>query len=290
MDWNIEGKRVVVTGGNAGIGRATAEELARHGADVMITARDRAKGEAAVAAIEAAAGVVVDLGELDLSSFASIRAFAARYQADHDRLHVLINNAGMMAGSRQETEDGLEWTFGVNHVGPFLLTNLLLPVIQASEPARIINLSSEAHRSAKDGLDFDDLQMEAGRFSGPRAYAASKLANISFTLELARRLAEAEADIRTVAVHPGVVATSFGTGQEGPWWMKVAMRVLKPVLRTPAKGAATSVFLATAPDAELDRALYWADTAPVDPIPPAVDPDAAARLWAESEELTGLAR
>ena len=284
MSWTIEGKNVVITGGNSGIGLATAQELARRGARVMITARDETKGSTAVDAVREASGSDVEAGILDLSRLESVREFAARYVAEHDRLDVLINNAGTMSGSRRETPDGYEWTFGVNHLGPFLLTGLLTDLLVRSAPARIINVSSENHRSARNGLDFDDLHMTSG-YSAGKAYAASKMANVLFTVELDRRLRDRGVVAR--ALHPGVVATSFGKGPEGSRIMGTVMTLLKPFLRKPAKGATASVHLATADDAALSAGLYWLDEAPKDPSAHAVDPDAAARLWEESEHLVG---
>jgi NAD(P)-dependent dehydrogenase (short-subunit alcohol dehydrogenase family) len=286
MTWTIDGKRVLVTGANSGIGLATATELARRGADVTITARDRAKGEAAVAAIERDTGRSTELGILDLASLDSVKSFSAHFADDHDRLDVLINNAGVMAGSRQETPDGFEWTLGVNHLGPFLLTNLLTPLLVASAPSRVITVSSEASRAARAGLDFDDLQMTKG-YSPNKAYAASKLANVLFTVELDRRLAGDGVTAR--ALHPGVIRTSFGKSAESSRWMGALMTMLGPFLKKPEEGAATSVLLATAPDEELARSLYWAEGDPKEPIPAAVDPRAAERLWSVSERLVGLA-
>lgn len=285
MAWDIKGKQVLITGGNSGIGKATAEELARRGADVMITARDEAKGRAAAAEILERTGVDIAVGILDLSRLDAVRAFAQTYSEQHDRLDVLINNAGVMAGSRRETPDGFEWTFAVNHLGPFLLTSELTDLLLASAPARIITVSSENHRGAKAGLDFDNLQMETG-YSSSKAYAASKLANILFTSELDRRLGKQ--GISANALHPGVVATSFGKGPDSPKTMGMLMTVLKPLLRKPARGAATSVFLATADDTELEAGLYWSDEAPKDPIPAAIDAADAARLWSVSSQLAGL--
>jgi NAD(P)-dependent dehydrogenase (short-subunit alcohol dehydrogenase family) len=285
MVWSIEGKQVLITGGNSGIGKATAEELARRGARVMITARDGSKGRAAVDEIQAATGAGVAVGNLDLSRLDSVRAFAQDYLVNHDRLDVLINNAGTMAGGRRETPDGFEWTFGVNHLGPFLLTNLLTDLLVSSSPARIITVSSENHRSVKEGLDFDDLQMRNG-YSPSKAYAASKLANILFTVELDRRLGGL--GVTANALHPGVVATSFGKGPDSRKSMGLLMTLLGPFLRKPARGASTSVFLATAEEAALDAGLYWSDEVPKDPVPAAVDADAATRLWSESEHLVGL--
>jgi NAD(P)-dependent dehydrogenase (short-subunit alcohol dehydrogenase family) len=285
MDWNIEGKQVLVTGGNSGIGAATAEELARRGARVMLTARDATKGEAAAAAIRDATGADVTVGRLDLSRLDSVRTFVQGFERAHDRLDVLINNAGVMAGARRETPDALEWTLAVNHLGPFLLTNLLTELLVASAPARIITVSSETHRRVKDGLDFDDLQMRHG-YSPTKAYNASKLANILFTVELDRRLRGSGVTAR--GVHPGVVATSFGKGPEGPRWMGLLMTLMKPVLGKPASGARTSVLLATADDETLEAGTYWSEGKPKDPAPAAMDAEAAARLWSHSERLTGL--
>ncbi len=285
MVWNIAGKTVLITGGNSGIGKATAEELARRGAHVMITARNPAKGQDAADEIRTATGAEVAVGNLDLASLDSVRTFGAEFLRDHSALDVLINNAGVMAGKRRETPDGFEWTFGVNHLGHFLLTALLTDRLVAGAPTRIINVSSDAHRSAKTGLDFDDLQMRNG-YSSSKAYATSKLANILYTVELDRRLRDSGVTAR--ALHPGVVGTNFGKSAEGSKTIAFFMTALKPVLKKPADGARTSVFLATADDAILGAGLYWSDEAPHDPIPPALDPDAAGRLWSASERLVGL--
>lgn len=285
MAWSIADKSVLITGANSGIGKATAKELAGRGADVMITARDDSKGRAAAEEIRNATGAEVSVGSLDLSQLDSVRAFASDYLGNHDQLDVLINNAGVMAGSRRETPDGLEWTLAVNHLGPFLLTYLLSDLLVSSAPARVITVSSEAHRREKEGLDFNDLEMRNG-YSPSRAYAASKLANILFTVELDRRLDGS--GVTAKALHPGVVATSFGKDPESPKWMGLLMVGLKPFLRKPEQGAGTSVFLATADDTALDAGLYWSDEAPIDPIPAALDTQAAARLWSESEHLVGL--
>ncbi len=162
MVWDIAGAQVLITGGTSGIGRAAAAELARRGAEVMITARDDAKGQAAAAAIRADTGVDVQVGLLDLSRLDSVREFAADYTRRYDRLDVLVNNAGTMTGQRMQTPDGVEWTFGVNHLAPFLLTRLLTDLLVASAPSRVISVSSEVHRSAKQGLDLADLQMTRG--------------------------------------------------------------------------------------------------------------------------------
>ena len=286
MTWHIVGKNVIVTGGNSGIGLATATELARQGARVTIAARDVAKGEAAVAAVREASGADAGLRILDLADLASVHRFAEEYRAGHGHLDVLINNAGVMAGGRRVTVDGFEWTFAVNHLGHFLLTNLLAPLLEAGPEGRVINVSSEVHHSAKAGLDFDDLQMTRG-YSPGKPYRAAKLANILFTVEFNRRFADRTVTAR--AAHPGLVGTNFGTGADSPWWMGVGMRLLRRFFKPPAEGARTSIHLATADEAELGTTIYWADAEPKEPSPAALDVDAAARLWVESERMVGLA-
>ena len=285
MTWSIKDKQVLVTGGTSGIGRATAAELARRGARVTITSRVQADAENAAAAISRDTGGDVDPDVLDLSSPASVGDFAGRYTTRHDRLDVLINNAGTMSGSRRTTEDGFEWTLGVNHLGPFLLTNLLTDLLIASAPARVVTVSSENHRGAKNGLNFDDLQMVNG-YSSSKAYAASKLANILFTVEPDRRLSSRGITARVL--HPGVVATNFGKNAESPKWMGIAMTLLKPVLATPEKGATTSVHLASAQPNEIEAGIYWSNQKPKQPSPAATETDAAARLWDLSAQLVGL--
>lgn len=285
MDWKIADKTVLVTGGTSGIGRATAMQMAGLGARVTITSRTRTGAATAVERIRAESGLEVKPAELDLSSFAGVRAFADEFTDQQDHLDVLVNNAGAMFAKREVTVDGMERTFGVNHLGPFLLTNLLAPLLEAGEPARVINVSSENHRSAKHGLDFDDLGMAKG-YSASKAYGASKLANILFTLELNKRFAPQGVTAR--ALHPGVVATNFGKGADGPRWMGVAMIVLKPLLASPDKGARTSVHLATAQQGELDGGLYWSSCQPKQPIPAALDEESASRLWDVSAGLVGV--
>jgi len=286
MVWDIAGARVLVTGGTSGIGRAAAAELARRNAAVMITARDEAKGQAAAAAIRDETGVDVQVGLLDLSRLDSVRDFAADYRRRHDQLDVLINNAGTMTGRRMETPDGFEWTIGVNHLAPYLLTRLLSDLLESSAPSRVISVSSEVHRSAKQGLDLDDLQMARG-WSPQKAYAASKLATILMTVELDRRLSGR--GVTALAVHPGVVATNFGKGPEGRWIMGAMMTVLRPLLKTPRDGATPIVRLATEDDDAVRRGLYWSETTPTQPSPAAQDPQAAEALWQTSQRLVGLA-
>lgn len=285
MSWTIDGKRVLITGGTAGIGKATAMELARRGADVVITARNEAKGRATAAEIVATSGATIDVAHLDLSSLDSVRAFAKGFLAEEERLDVLVNNAGIIANKGLTSAEGYELTFAVNHLGPFLLTSLLTDLLTSSAPARVINVSSGAHRSAtgRRSVAVEDLPNAGGR-SPAQNYAASKLANILFTVELDDRLSDDGVVARTL--HPGVVATNFGRSSDGPWWMGLGMRVLRPLLSKPSDGAATTVHLATAPDAELARAIYWDDCEPGEVKSEALDKEAAARLWAMSKKLT----
>jgi len=285
MTWTIQNKLVLITGGTSGIGNATARELARRGAHVTITSRTPASAETAAADITTATGQPVAGYGLDLSSLGAIRDFTTRFTTDHDQLDVLINNAGTMTRTRRPTTDGYEWTFAVNHLGPFLLTNLLLDLLGAPDESRVITVSSENYRSVKNGLNFDDLQM-VDRFNPSKAYAASKLASILFTTELDRRYHDTGITAR--ALHPGVVATNFGRGNDSPRWMGPMMTILKPVLRTPEKGAATSVFLATTDTATLEQGLYWSNQQPKQPSPTALDSDAAKQLWTISEQLVDL--
>ena len=210
MAFDIDGAVVLITGGNTGIGKATAVALAGKGARVVISSRDEARGKLALDEIRHASGREdVELIGLDLASLASVRKCAEEFAERFDRLDVLVNNAGiaLTRGPRQLTHDGIEMQFGVNHVGHFLLTRLLLPLIRKSAPARIVNLSSGGYRMAPDGLNFDDLQMEQS-YEGFPCYGHSKLANIYFTTELARRLEGG--NITVNAVHPGYVDTELG--------------------------------------------------------------------------------
>ena len=204
----MTGKTVIVTGGNSGIGLETAVALAGAGARVLITARDRARGEAALAEVRRRGGRDdAELAVFDLADLASVRAGAAELLDRCPRIDVLVNNAGVVLSDRRETTDGLEATFAVNHLGPFLLTLLLLERIKASTPARIVNVASTAHKGARHGLDFDDLQSRHG-YAGMLVYSKSKLANIYFTAELARRLAGTGVTVN--CLHPGTVATGYG--------------------------------------------------------------------------------
>lgn len=285
MGWDIAGKRVIVTGGNSGIGLATAAELCRRGAQVVITARDGAKGHAACDSIaERVPGAAIDWRLLDLASRESIREFAQGVLTDFERLEVLIHNAGLILSERQELEGGVEATFGINHLGPFLLNHLLEPLLRRSAPARIVVVASAAHRRVT-GLDFDDLQSSRA-YEGIRVYSASKFANILFAQELAKRLQGS--GVTANSLHPGVVATQFARDGDAKGWFSFVFEFLRPFLLTPEKGARTSIHLACDPGLEGTSGAYFARCRPAKPRRGARDESAAERLWQVSEALLDL--
>jgi NAD(P)-dependent dehydrogenase (short-subunit alcohol dehydrogenase family) len=282
MTASMQGKTVLITGANSGIGKETAVALARAGATVVFTSRDPEKGERAAADIRQRSGADVALMPLDLASFPSIRALADGFLQRYDELHVLINNAGLILTERTETEQGFETTFGVNHLGHFLLSQLLLDRIKASAPARIVNVASRAHRFARSGLDFDDLQCTKS-YGGMQAYGRSKLANIYFTRELARRLEGAGVTVN--AVHPGGVNTGFARDGDTSGLYSLLWTIAKPFLRSPEKGAETSIFVASTPDLDGVTGKYFVDSKEAQPTSVAQDDEAARRLWEASEQL-----
>lgn len=288
MSGDIAGKRVLVTGGTTGIGRATVEALAGLGAEVIFTARNPAQGDEIVEEVAASTGnAAVSHRRLDLDDIGRIREFGSAFRAEFDRLDVLINNAGVVLTERRETADGFEFTFGVNHLGHFRLVNELLPLLEASAPARIVIVASDAHRFTK-GLDFDDLQSATGRFGalrGMTAYARSKLANMLHTRELARRLDPAKVTVN--CVHPGAVRTRLGRDSEGTRLSEAVWPLVSRFFLTPEKGAQTSVWAATSPDLDGVSGRYLAKSAIAKPKKTALDDVAAARLWTVSEELVG---
>ncbi len=284
MTTNMQGKVVLITGGNTGIGKATAIALARMGAQVTITSRNPAKGEAALADIRQQAGSdKVECMRLDLASLAGVRRFAAEFLASHPRLDVLINNAGLVLGERSETEDGFETTFGVNHLGHFLLTDLLLPRLKESAPSRIVVLSSDAHRAAFRGLDFDDLHARRS-YRGLPVYCRSKLANLLYTVELADRLRGTGVTVN--AVHPGIVASEFGGADDVGGMFGSLFKLSSLISITPEKGARTSVHLASAPELADVSGKYFVRSKQRRPSRAALDRGAALRLWEVSEQLT----
>jgi NAD(P)-dependent dehydrogenase (short-subunit alcohol dehydrogenase family) len=282
MTWNIKGRTVLVTGGNSGLGLATAVGLAQAGADVTITSRDQVKGDVAAGEIGQRSGSVVEVMCLDLADLASVKSFADEFMSRHDDLGVLVNNAGGVFGSRHETVDGFEMTIGTNHIGPFVLTNLLTDLLISSAPSRIINVGSSAHGYAKEGIAFDDLNWEQRRYNQKNAYGQSKLANILHARELNRRLSPQ--GVTAYAVHPGVVRTGFGTGGDSAI-VGVGIRIIGRWLLTPDQGAETSIWAATNPYVVEHAGGYFADSAPAKSSRHARDDDQALRLWEATEEL-----
>lgn len=279
---SLRGKVCVVTGATSGIGRETALGLARLGATVAIVARDEARG---AEAIERLRGVATDGGALlflaDLASLAQVRRVAGEIATRLARVDVLVHDAGAVNMTRKRTVDGLETTFAVNHLAPFLLTALLRDRLRASAPSRIVTVASDAHRMAR--LDFDDL-MNAREYSGMRVYAQSKLANVMFTYALARRLEGT--GVTANALHPGVVATGFG--RNDPGWLRLGVRIAAPFFRSPERGARTPIWLAASPEVAGVSGRYFADEREVASSAASRDVAAQERLWAESARLVGM--
>lgn len=281
---NLQGKTVLITGATSGIGEVSARELARMGARIVIVGRSAEKCEATVQAIRRETGNPdVEALVADLSSMSEVRRLAGQFLSKYDRLDVLVNNAGAMFANRIETEDGFERTFALNHLAYFLLTDLLLDRLKASAPSRIVNVASEAHRVAPKGLDFDDLQAR-NRYRGFRVYGASKLANILFTRELARRLEGT--GVTANCLHPGFVATGFTSGNGLLGWAFRRMAALFAI--PPDQGARTTVYLASSPEVAEVSGGYFDKCKPRQPQPAARDDKAARKLWDVSEQLTGL--
>ena len=270
----LAGRTFLVTGGNTGIGRATVTALAQRGCRVFLTARSTAKGEAAVAEIKAATGNdAVFFLPLDLADLDSVRSCASAFLARGEPLHVLVNNAGV-AGQRGLTRQGFELMFGVNHLGHFALTNALLGCLSGSAPARVVTVASDAHYSAK-GIDFEALRRRTRGITGLPEYAVSKLCNVLFTQELARRVAGT--GITTYALHPGVVASDI--------WRRVPWPVRPIVTRrmlSVTEGAATSLYCATSPDVAQDSGLFY-DKCAQRAASAVATPELAAELWKRSE-------
>jgi retinol dehydrogenase-12 len=277
----MEGKVALITGGTSGIGKAAATALAGIGAAVVVTGRNEERGRAAVGEIQRGSGSQkVSLMLADLGVQAEVRGLAQAFKERHDRLDVLVNNAGLILSKRTETPDGFETTLAVNHLAPFLLTNLLLDVLKRSAPSRVITVSSEARRRAE--IDFDDLQSER-HYRAFQVYGMTKLANILFTYELAERLRGT--GIVANCVHPGGVNTNFGKNNRNLGTL--LFRAFKPFMRTPEQGADTIVYLASSPEAERMSGEYLIDRKRVSLTQPR-DEVVQKRLWEVSEELTNL--
>ena len=278
----MKDKICLITGATSGIGKAAALQLSQLGATVVMVGRNPQRTAAALQEIrQQSSNDQVESMLADLSSQEEIRQLAENFKARYQRLDVLINNAGALMLSRQQTVDGIEMTFALNHLNYFLLTNLLLDTLKSSGPARIINVSSDSHQGAL--LDFEDLQLERN-YGGYKAYGRSKLANLLFTYELARRLQGS--GVTVSALHPGLVATKFlaNNGIRG----RVYNLFVRLVGRSAARGARTITYLASSPDVEGVSGKYFVEDGPVQSSPASYDEDAALQLWQSSEELTGL--
>ncbi|MGD8490861.1 MAG: SDR family oxidoreductase [Anaerolineae bacterium] len=279
---SLEGQVHLVTGATSGIGRATARALAQRGALVVVCGRDRGKAVETVATLRAETGnPAVDYLLADLSIQAEVRTLAQQVQQRYQRLDVLVNNAGTFQLRRRVSEDGIEMTWAVNMLAPFLLSNLLLDALRASAPARVVNVTSRMHQSVP--FDLDDVQL-AKEYSGQKAYGASKRALVSFTYELARRLAGS--GVTANVLHPGFAATSMGLGDG------LLGKVIRPLMRlvadSPAEAARTSVYLAASPEVAGVTGTYFVDCEPADSAPQTCDEEVAARLWDLCAEMTGL--
>lgn len=273
----------MVTGATSGIGEATARALAQMGATVIVVGRDPERGAAALERIRSATGsMAVELMLADLSSQAQIRQLAQEFKRKYSRLDVLVNNAGALFTTRQQSADGIEMNFALNHLNYFLLTNLLLDTLKASAPARIVNVGALAHQFARR-VDFDDLQGQR-KYFGWGAYGQSKLCNLLFTYELARRLDGTGVTVN--ALHPGIVATNFGMSGGGV--MRLFNRLMSVAMIRPEQGAQTSLYLATSPEVEGISGKYFVNQKAVRSSKASYDQSAAARLWQVSEAMTGL--
>jgi NAD(P)-dependent dehydrogenase (short-subunit alcohol dehydrogenase family) len=272
----------LITGANSGIGKATAVLLAREGARVVMVCRKRSKGEYARVEIEKRSGAdSLELLIADLASFQSVRQLAEEFTGKHDRLHVLINNAGLFRVRGSVTVDGFETTLQVNYLSHFLLTNLLLGLLKKSAPSRIVNVSSVAHYGGR--IDFDELQNRKAQ-AGMKAYSQSKLAQVLFTYELSRRLQGT--GVTANCLHPGGVATNIWGNPLGP--ARFLAKVARLFLVSPEKGAETPVYLASSPDVEGVSGQYYEGKRPKQSSAESYDVAIAQQLWRTSSELTGL--
>jgi NAD(P)-dependent dehydrogenase (short-subunit alcohol dehydrogenase family) len=285
----MHGKVVVVTGGNSGIGKQAALELAGMGATVVIAARNPQKAVAAVKEIQEAtkAAERVSTIPIDLTSFASVRAFVDAFTAQHETLDVLLNNAGLVLQKRVVTQDGHETQFQTNHLSHFLLTQLLRPQLEKAGNARVVNVSSGAHNTARKGLDFDDLEWEQRRYRGFTVYSCTKLMNIYFTRELSKRWETT--GITSNALHPGFVASNFAKERDYGVLGNIVMPLSRPFSISVVKGAQTSIYLCSSPDVEGISGQYFYKNRVGGPSAAALDDNAAARLWEISEKLTASA-
>jgi len=274
-------KVCAVTGANSGIGKATARGLAEMSANVIMICRSRERGQKARAEIiDKTGNRNIDLLIADLSSQRAIRHLAEEFKRNYARLDVLVNNAGGIFSPRRESVDGIEYTFALNHLAYFLLTNLLMGVLKASGHSRVVNVSSDAHSAGH--INFEDLEGRK-RYFAQRAYSQSKLANVLFTYELARRIRGDNVAVN--AVHPGVVRTRFGSTASAPF--RVVVTIARPFMRSPEKGAETVVYLASSSEVEGVTGKYFYDKKEMRSTKESYDLNVAKRLWEISEEMTG---
>ncbi|XP_029451821.1 retinol dehydrogenase 14 [Rhinatrema bivittatum] len=289
----MRGKTVIITGANSGIGRAAATELVRRQARVILACRDRGRGEAAAADIRRELGEppATDAGELlvrelDLASLSSVRSFCREVLQQEPRLDVLINNAGIFQCPYMKTEDGFEMQFGVNHLGHFLLTHLLLGLLKSSAPSRIVVVSSKLYKYGE--IDFEDLNSEQS-YNKSFAYSRSKLANVLFTRELARRLEGTQVTVNSL--HPGIVRTNLGRYINIPLLAKPLFNLVSwAFFKTPAEGAQTPVYLASSPEVDGVSGKYFGDCKEEELLPKATDDLVARKLWDVSEIMVGLVK
>lgn len=280
----LDGKVCLITGATGGIGQETAKALARLGATLVLSGRDKARTEATVAAVrDAAPQARVETLLADLSSLSSVRSLAEGFRERHPRLDILVNNAGLIIDRRQVTVDGYEATFATNHLSHFLLTHLLRDLLVASGPARIINVSSEGHRFARSDF-LDDPQTAHRRYDGIRVYGNAKLSNILFSKGLTKRLAGTQ--VTANALHPGAVRTGFGHNSQG--FFRHLMKLGAPFMISPEKGARTSVYLAASAEVAGVSGEYFIKCRKAKPSSAARDEALAERLWQVSEQLTGV--
>ena len=282
----IKDKTVMITGANSGIGKATARELNRMGAKVIMFCRNEVRAKKAMEDIISDTGnddIELIIGDLEFPD--SIRNAVAEFKKKHDKLHVLINNAGFLNFKQQFTAEGYEKTWAINHLGHFILTNLLLDVIRASSPARIINLSSHGHNFADD-KPLEDMTYENKKYKHIKAYGNSKLMNLFFTFELARRLEGASITVN--GVHPGPIRSSFGKSKNNPWWYRIGYGMAGPILKSTKKGAATSIHIATSPEGGETTGKYWRKSKVSKSSELSLDESLWTELWDISENLSGI--
>ncbi|MBW4840915.1 MAG: SDR family oxidoreductase [Paenibacillaceae bacterium] len=276
-------KTVIITGANSGMGYATTVELAKKGYHVVMACRDERRGLRALEeARKESDSPAIELMKLDLGSLAQIRLFAEEFRATYDVLDVLINNAGVMTFKRETTSDGFERMMGINHLGTFLLTNLLLDPLKLANQGRIVNVASVSHKKAN--LDLSDPYREKS-FSFMEAYGQSKLANLLFTLELSDRMKDTQVTVNSL--HPGTVSTNIGVDRNGGFWAKTAQTLMKPFVLSPLQGAETTIYLADSPEVSEISGKYFQNKRITSTSPQAQNKQLANQCWAWSEREVG---